>query len=580
MPNIRCGHPAAPGPHPNCMEGATARKTQTVQFSPVGGLIVLGLASALLYALGITARYPLASGLQTPRAGWSALAGHSLSAGLVFAGVYALLIGFYMLALRLVLRMDGRNPRVATTVIVAGWLVSSTALIGAYPGESFDIFDYVFRGRMLVEFGSSPLAIAPSVFQHQPFYEYITWRGQVDTYGPLWEYASGMVAWVVHYVIGRTDSQIAYIVGYRLMAIVLAGLCGAVVTAIVQRSAPQHATAALLAWLWNPLLLITTAIGAHNDILMMLAILATLLLFQERRWVWGLLALVLAAHVKLTALLILPIVGLWLLRRCGWIRSLRSCALALALAIPLSWLLYAPLGGWLTLRRMLQERARLLINSPADLVYRLLQERFGWTEAAAWRATTLAATIGFFIIVAVVLAWFWWSDRRVTTRQPLLASDELWVIQRLPQRVGLVSDRPAEPADALLWRGSIAVTLAYLLVGSFWFQHWYLLWVMAPAVLLPASRTTRMLLPAYCLGALWSNLSNSFLRNLPAQPFNPTQVSAFNVLAQVVPLLCMIIAIRLWPHMPRLLVAAWRGRAARRSKPSLAPAHYEMEDRS
>jgi len=414
------------------------RKTNANHRLRMGVLIGIGLANTLLYALGVAARYPLVIGLQHPRANWSTLVDYSLQAGFIHAGVYALLILGYMLALRLMVRLDGRMPRMAITVIFVGWLLFSAVLLRAYPGESLDIFDYSFRGRMLVESGASPLAVAPVAFQSQPFYEYITWRGQVDTYGPLWEYASATVAGAVQYLAGRADSLAAYIIGYRLMAIAFAGLCGAAIAAIVHRSAPQHVGAALLAWLWNPLLLTTTAIGAHNDILMMLAVLAALLLFQRRRWVWGLLALVLAAHVKLTALLILPIVALWLLRRCGWLRAIRIGALAFGLAIPASWILYAPLGGWVTLRRMLQERSRLLINSPADLVYRMLQERFGWAEPAAWRVTTLGATLLFFI--------------------------------------------------------GAAVTLVYLLIGSFWFQHWYLLWVLAPAALLPANRWALTLL--------------------------------------------------------------------------------------
>jgi hypothetical protein len=119
------------------------------------------------------------------RAGWSTLVGNSLTVGVVFAGVYALLIVGYVVALRLVVRLRDRRPHRAVGIIVVGWLLSSAALLGAYPGESFDIFDYVFRGRMIVEYGASPLATAPVVFQNQPFYEYITWRDQVDTYAPL-----------------------------------------------------------------------------------------------------------------------------------------------------------------------------------------------------------------------------------------------------------------------------------------------------------------------------------------------------------------------------------------------------------
>lgn len=551
--------------------GAIGRTNAADHFG-IWVLIGVGVASTLLYALGITARYPLAIGLQSTRAGWSTLVGRSLKVGVEFAGIYALLIVGYVVALWLLLHLHGRTPRRNVGVIIVGWLLSSAALLGAYPGESFDIFDYVFRGRMIIEYGASPLATAPFVFQNQPFYNYITWRGQVDTYGPLWEYASGAVAWTVQYVFNRADSHVAYIIGYRLLAVLLTGLCGLLIALIVRHNAPQLVPAALLAWFWNPLLLITTAIGAHNDLLMLVAIFAALLLFQRQRWVCGLLALALAAHVKLTALLVLPVLGLWLLQRCGWVRTLRICALALAVALPISWLLYAPLGGWATLQRMLQERASLLINSPADLVYRLLQERFGWSEPVAWRATTQAATLAFFAIVAGILAWFWWANRHAMTQARL-------TIDRSP------SEEPngalaRKVPDALLWRGAIAVTLAYLLVGSFWFQHWYLLWVLAPAVLLPDSRWTRILLPAYCLGALWSNLTNSFARNQPGYILNDTQVGVINSLTQIAPLLCVLLITRIWQDAPRLLAAARRVRAASQPPDARVATAHEMDHRS
>jgi hypothetical protein len=349
----------------------------------------------------------------------------------------------------------------------------------------------------------------------------------------------------------------------------LTGLCGLLIALIVRHSAPQLVAAALLAWLWNPLVLITTAIGAHNDLLMVVALFAALLLFQRQRWVLGLLALALAAHVKLTALLVLPVLGLWLLRRCGWMRALRISVLALALALPLSWLLYTPFGGWATLQRMLQERARLLINSTADLVYRLMQERFGWSEPVAWRTTTQAATLLFFAVAAGILAWFWWADRHAAMQAPPIARS----LGDIPS--GVLAEAP----DALLWRGSLAVTLAYLLVGSFWFQHWYLLWALAPAVLLPASRWTHTLLPAYCLGALVSNLANSFARSQPGFPLNDTQVAAINTLAQVALLLGVLLITRILRDAPRLLAARRRPSTVRTTIAGIAAAH-EMDQRS
>jgi hypothetical protein len=323
----------------------------------------------------------------------------------------------------------------------------------------------------------------------------------------------------------------------------LAGACGALIATIVRRHAPQQVPGALLMWLWNPLLLVTSAIGAHNDMLMLLALLAMLLLFQRRRWVGGLLALVLAAHVKLTALLLLPVLAVWLVQRCGWWRAIRSSVSALVVAIPLSWLLYAPLGGWATLPSMLRERARLLVNSPANLVYRVLQERWQWSEVDAWRVTTQGATVVFFVIAAAVLIWFWWSHRQLGRDRPWMAGDD-----------------PEGRADALLWYGCVIVTLVYLLVGSFWFQHWYLLGVLAPAALLPTSWWSRTLLPAYCLGALWSDLANSFMSNLPGRPLSTTQVSAVNVLAQVLPLLSVLALTLLGWRVLKLLAASRRRR--------------------
>ena len=77
-----------------------------------------------------------------------------------------------------------------------------------------------------------------------------------------------------------------------------------------------------------------------------------------------LLVIVLAIHVKLTAIILLPVVVLWLVRRCGWRRTLTLVAAATATGLLLSWLLYAPFGGWGSLPRMLSERAAFLSNSP------------------------------------------------------------------------------------------------------------------------------------------------------------------------------------------------------------------------
>jgi hypothetical protein len=450
---------------------------------PLYLLISLSLISALIYTLVLRAPYSLAEGLAHPLASWATLAGFSRRAGLALACAYALLTGYYMFALRVAARAASLRQRALLIVIVGGWLLSSAVLLGAYPGESLDIFDYLFRGRLQVTLGVSPLVAPPALFADQLFYPYVNWTTYVDTYGPLWEYASGTVAAMVGAVTCDCPVSLAsYVLGYRLLAIGLAGLCGVLIYTITAYRAPQLAPAALLAWLWNPLVLTATAIGAHNDMLMLALILAAVLLFQRQRWLLGLLALALAAHVKLTALLLLPVLGLWLARRCGWWRAIRISSVAGVMALALSWLLYAPLGGWATLPRMLSERVRLIANSPAYVIYLALQWFAGWSEVAAWQVTTQAVTALFFVLAGVLLVRFWHA----------------------------MGQTPKQD-DALLWRGGIAVTMAFLLVGSFWFWHWYLLWVIVLAALLPDSRITTTALPICCLGALWFAIASDFL---------------------------------------------------------------------
>jgi hypothetical protein len=515
--------------------------------SPLHLMVGLGLVNAILYTLGLRAPYPLAIGLAHPQASWATLAGFSWRIGLLLPYVYALLMAYYVLALRLAVQIEAQRERTALLLIVGGWLLSSMVLLGAYPGDSLDIFDYLFRGRLQVVLGVSPLATPPAPFAGQLFYPYVNWTTYVDTYGPLWEYASGSVAALVGAVSCDCPASLAsYILGYRLLAIGLAGLCGALIYAITWRRSPHLAAAALLGWLWNPLLLTATAIGAHNDMLMLVLILGTILLFQRHHWLLGLLALALAAHVKITALLLLPVLGVWIARQCGWWRAIRISSGACILGLVLSWILYAPLGGWATLPRMLGERVRLIANSPAFVAYWVLQTCMGWPEVAAWRATAQGATLLFLGIAGVLLLRFW---RATGTR--------------------------AKSGDMVLWQGCIAMTMVFLFVGSFWFWHWYLLWALVLAALLPTNRFTTIVLPACCLGAMWLTIAIDFLlRSRRPSPIS-TPAPELNTLTWIVLVAGMAVLPLLWratrakgmPAEPNGATSRPRGQPATRHHP-------------
>jgi hypothetical protein len=505
-------------------------------------LALMGAASAGLYAL-LALRYPLADSVEQPRAGWADLTTASWAAVLLHLAIYLGLTVLYIVALRLLAPPDTPSSRARTLpgrasylIIVLIWAACCGVLLNVAPaGESHDIFDYIFRGRMMAELGGNPLADIPREYNRAPYYRYLAWHSHVDTYGPMWEAASAAIATGTREalkVVGGWDASgrscpqsaaacralIGYVTGYRLAAVALAGCSAALIAGMVRRNRPSLVAAALLAWLWNPLLLVSTAIGAHNDALMIAILLIMLWFFQRHRWFLGLLALALAAHVKLTALILAPVVGLWLARRCGWRRAISLGVAAALVGLALSWLLYAPFGGWATLPRMLEERAAFLANSPWHLLNRVFRDQAGWPAETSRRIT-----VGLSMCLAVagsLLIALWMLDFRPRRWKTAPAVD--W------------SD------DRLLWRTVAAVSLFYLLLGSFWFQHWYLVWVLAPAALLPDSRLTRGLLPWLGFGALSANVMSSFVPALASSPPSKVTMAALLVAIIWVPMLVAV----------------------------------------
>lgn len=483
----------------------------------VAGLAVVGLLSPLPY-LWIAWRYPLSASLQTPRAGWFVSGQADWPTIFLHLLAYAVMFVLYALAVGMTTddgrRTATRNSQLALILLV--WLACSGALLWATPsGDSHDVYDYLYRGRLWNEAGVSPLATPPADAPRLPFYAYTAWKNHVDTYGPLWEYASGGVSRLVAGWLALTGSGAeptaecpdspegcrvltAYLTGYRLLAIGLTGLAGWLIYGLVRRERPEFALAGLVAWLWNPAVVLASALGAHNDGLLLVLLLGSLWALQRSRWLIGLLLLGLAAHVKVTALVWGPVYALWLWRRLGWRAMLGWGALAGALLLLLSWLLYWPLGGWETLPRMLAERMLFVANSPAQIVYRLLlNSGYGPTAEGLLFAVTRLPTYAAGLLGIALPAWLFWR----ASRQKAATAPALWA--------------------ACAW-----ATLLYLLVGTFWYQHWYVVWAMAPAALLPWRGMSRLLLPLLCWGAVSSNLIGDGVSRLPVMVISPVGLTA------------------------------------------------------
>lgn len=458
-------------------------------------------------------RYPILPSLEDPRASWASLVTPTLANASLHIAIYLGLTLLYIVILHLLVpptEGPAIHSRWQLLFVTSTWLACSVVLMKVAPaGESHDIFDYTFRGRMMAEYHANPLVEVPDSYSlSTPYSRYLAWRKHVDTYGPVWEASSAAIASGVRQVtrwLGWWDEAypvcpkspescrllVVYITGYRLLAISMTGLSGWLIFSIVRHSQPALAPLALAIWLLSPLTLIATALGGHNDALMLVLVLLCWWLLQRQHVFLALLALVLAAHIKLTALIWLPACALWIFWRRGWWRTLKVGLSSVVSGLALSWLLYMPFGGWGSLPRMLQERSEFLANSLWRVLNFVYVNYWKWPSA---RAHQLSVDLPswLFAIGALLLC--------------------LWMYNFRPKRWRSSTTIPEE-AEQTLWRSLQAVSMLYLLVGSFWFQHWYILWVLAPAALLPDSRFTRWVLPWLAFGALSSNVGMDFLLN-------------------------------------------------------------------
>jgi hypothetical protein len=486
------------------------------------------IGTGLLSGYALLARlYPLRPSLYELRGAWTRLVDPTWQNAGRHIAIYLGLTLLYLAALRLLnssqpvamtpssSRLTGRRVQIGLIYII--WLgCSLVALTIAPAGESRDIFDYLFRGRMMAEFGGNPLAEVPKSYSSTSFYRYLAWHSHVDTYGPLWELSSLGVSLVVRQAVDLLAPPLeaapscpksldscsflaATISGYRLLAILLVGLSGILIASMVNRSKPELVAAALAAWLWCPLTIIATAVGAHNDGVMILLLLLGVWLMQRQQPFGALIALILAAHIKLTAFIWLPVFAVWIVYRWGWSRLLQAGLTSVAVGLGVSWLLYAPFEGWGTLPRMLRERSLYHANSFWSALYLMLYKQWGWSKEIARRLTVDMPSV-LFLFGASWLSW------------RLLRS----------RRGRLVGGSPAGgEADRPFWSALLSVSMLYLLVGSFWFQHWYVLWALAPAALLPGSAFTRTILPWLSFGALSANVLADFLAAIAPDLLSP-----------------------------------------------------------
>jgi hypothetical protein len=223
-------------------------------------------------------------------AGWLSGVGERLGfrvfliALLAYAGAYG---GILLLSRRISARWAIALTVALQLIVFAGPILIST-----------DVFSYIAYARMGIVHGINPYVHGPMAIASDPVYHDVgkDWKAVATAYGPLYTLISYPLA-----LLGVTGA----LWGMKLMAL-LASAGTLVLTWRCARVRELDPKFALLAVGINPLWVIYGLGGAHNDLIMTLLMMAAVSLSLARQEAYAGAAVVAAALVKATGIVLLP----------------------------------------------------------------------------------------------------------------------------------------------------------------------------------------------------------------------------------------------------------------------------------
>ncbi len=480
-------------------------------------LIGWGGLSALVYGL-VLAAFPMWALYRVRHGSLSTLLPVNLPTGLLLASLVLVLLVGYMSGYRLLQRLEPNRPTLLVVTLFP--LLFVALLLWVQPISSVDLYDYLFRGRMLAHYGANPFTAIPEQFATDPMIDFIGWRKAVTAYGPLWELMSWGAAWLAG------GDLLRLLFSYKMLAVLSYVLCAWVLWWNWDSRTAQQRMHGLYLWLWNPLILWEVVGMGHNDGWLALALIVTALALLRQRYRLALVALVAGALIKFLPLLLIPVVLLAMLRWVGW-RAFGQGLLGLGLGGLLAAAAYTPFWAGLATFANIYERQPLWHGAPLALARQLAAQQLG----------------------VVVNPWEAWPGGWLT-------------LAMLGIVVGLV-------LLLLLFRrmsGPMALLLTFWLVLYFanpWFQPWYVIWIIALVCCLPDNEVSLRMAHLFASTALLSYLASAFL--LPQLGWSGEGLAWQAFFVAFVYLLPLLPLLRRLP-LGRVPLLRWRGAPSRLAK--------------
>jgi hypothetical protein len=523
--------PAIPGFKPRA-EDALAHALARV---PAMALVLgSGLTSTAVYALFVTA-FPITRYASHPHADGNPNAINDLGrithysplAAIAFVAAILALFACHFLAFNAVTRRGSDASAWVRRLGMAFPLLFTALLIFMQPVTTTDLYGYVARGYLYAHLRFNPMTtpafLLPgcpaSVASHLSSGAQCLVSRPPAPYGPLWLLIAGGLSLL------SGENLLLNMLAFKVIG--AAGVLVALwlVHVLATRLYPGSASRIVMFLAWNPLLLFEAVGNGHNDIIMMDCVLAALVLMLHRYARTAFALLVLGALIKYVAAILIP---LWLVYELAQRRAdQEDKPVAVAWATPNGHQRRAPAqsaaaphAGSSTQRSgVASTPAATLTQAGAALVgsARATLRAIGEVDRrAALELLAGAGAIGALLVIGCY-APFWDGGQTFSGLgqqiRPLYYNSSLVQFIAAPLEI-LVAPRDYAALDKTvrlgfyavfalyawlqtyrLWRLGTAVTLrdlitsgakvtfAALILIAFWYQPWYVVWLLPLAAL-------------------------------------------------------------------------------------------------
>jgi uncharacterized membrane protein YidH (DUF202 family) len=403
---------------------------------------------------------------------------------LILTAVAFIIYGFSVWSIRRQPREE--NNRQILSIIGLVTCIAGMIFVLTPAMLSHDIFVYAGYGRLIAAHGANPYFTTLTAFPHDPLTPLDDWSWAIAAYGPVWLTICAVCAWIFG------ADPLRYIIMFRLLGLLAHLLNTLLIYKILQRMgrSPRTVVLGTLLYAWNPLALMESSLGGHNDMLMVTFILWGILLSirGEQRgltrpgsYLPPIIAFTLAALIKYTSGPLIIFFLVILVRktfttsegivtreslRSNWhsalLKSMFACIvggfLALAFYIPY-WIGHSI---WSIIHSFSAP------PSSVDIEYSMLSAINAWITKYGYPTTSWTYT--FFKVFSNHSVW---NGINTTVITLTILTGIVWLWRKPTMRVLVLAT---------------LLTLGSLLIVTPWFFPWYVVWLVAlAAIILPYS---------------------------------------------------------------------------------------------